>query len=48
MCSRAGQGNADLSAFQLEGCQVLEYVRHKRKLRLGALKVTPLPWFCAK
>lgn len=38
MCSRAGQGNADLSAFQLEGCQVLEYVRHKRKLRLGALK----------
>lgn len=28
----------DLSAFQLEGCQVLEYARHKRKLRLGALK----------
>ncbi|XPE65210.1 hypothetical protein ACNKHU_16645 [Shigella flexneri] len=27
-----------LSAFQLEGCQVLEYARHKRKLRLGALK----------
>jgi hypothetical protein len=28
----------DLSKFQLEGCQVLEYARHKRKLRLGALK----------
>ncbi len=29
--------------LQLEGCRVLEYARHKRKLRLGALKVTPLP-----
>lgn len=28
----------DFSAFQLEGCKVLEYARHKRKLRLGALK----------
>ena len=28
----------DLTQFQLEGCQVLEYARHKRKLRLGALK----------
>lgn len=28
----------DLSKFELEGCKVLEYARHKRKLRLGALK----------
>jgi len=27
-----------MKAFQLEGCQVLEYARHRRKLRLGALK----------
>jgi tRNA pseudouridine13 synthase len=27
----------DLSKFELEG-KVLEYARHKRKLRLGALK----------
>lgn len=37
----------DLSAFQLEGCRVLEYARHKRKLRLGALKVMPSLWCCA-
>ncbi|NUU67135.1 tRNA pseudouridine(13) synthase TruD [Enterobacteriaceae bacterium BIT-l23] len=28
----------DLSGFQPEGCQVLEYARHRRKLRTGALK----------
>lgn len=28
----------DLSKFELEGCKVLEFARHKRKLRLGALK----------
>ncbi len=28
----------DLSKFQLEGCCGTEYARHKRKLRLGALK----------
>jgi conserved hypothetical protein TIGR00094 len=28
----------DFSAFELEGCKVLEYARHKRKLRLGALQ----------
>ncbi|GGD25126.1 tRNA pseudouridine synthase D [Franconibacter daqui] len=33
-----GKEMPDLSAFSLEGCQVLEYARHKRKLRLGALK----------
>lgn len=33
-----GKEMPDMSAFQLEGCQVLEYARHKRKLRLGALK----------
>lgn len=33
-----GKEMPDLSAFQLEGCKVLEYARHKRKLRLGALK----------
>ncbi|GHL77784.1 hypothetical protein ECZU34_55320 [Escherichia coli] len=39
LCARVpGKEMPDLSAFQLEGCQVLEYVRHKRKLRLGALK----------
>ena len=39
LCARVpGKEMPDLSAFQLEGCQVLEYARHKRKLRLGALK----------
>lgn len=39
LCARVpGNGMPDLSAFQLEGCQVLEYARHKRKLRLGALR----------
>lgn len=39
LCARVpGKEMPELSAFQLEGCQVLEYARHKRKLRLGALK----------
>lgn len=39
LCARVpGKEIPDLSAFQLEGCKVLEYARHKRKLRLGALK----------
>lgn len=39
LCARVpGKEMPDLSKFQLEGCQVLEYARHKRKLRLGALK----------
>ncbi|HDH7786082.1 TPA: tRNA pseudouridine(13) synthase TruD [Raoultella ornithinolytica] len=39
LCARLpGKEMPDLSRFQLEGCQVLEYARHKRKLRLGALK----------
>ena len=39
LCARVpGNVMPDLSQFQLEGCQVLEYARHKRKLRLGALK----------
>ncbi|PDO84231.1 tRNA pseudouridine(13) synthase TruD [Kosakonia pseudosacchari] len=39
LCARVpGNAMPDLSAFQLEGCKVLEYARHKRKLRLGALK----------
>lgn len=39
LCARVpGNGMPDLSKFELEGCKVLEYVRHKRKLRLGALK----------
>ncbi len=39
LCARVpGKEMPDLSAFQLEGCKVLEYARHKRKLRLGALK----------
>ncbi|MGU3525063.1 tRNA pseudouridine(13) synthase TruD [Enterobacteriaceae bacterium C23F] len=33
-----GKEMPDLSQFELEGCKVLEYARHKRKLRLGALK----------
>jgi tRNA pseudouridine13 synthase len=39
LCARVpGKETPDLSAFRPEGCQVLEYARHKRKLRLGALK----------
>jgi tRNA pseudouridine13 synthase len=39
LCVRLpGKEMPDLSQFQLEGCQVLEYARHKRKLRPGALK----------
>ncbi len=39
LCARMpGNAMPDLSQFRLEGCQVLEYARHKRKLRLGALK----------
>ncbi|NIY48572.1 tRNA pseudouridine(13) synthase TruD [Cedecea colo] len=33
-----GKEMPDMSAFSLEGCEVLEYARHRRKLRLGALK----------
>lgn len=33
-----GKGTPDLSAFQLEGCEVLESARHRRKLRTGALQ----------
>ncbi|WP_141117546.1 tRNA pseudouridine(13) synthase TruD, partial [Escherichia coli] len=37
LCARVpGKDTPDLSAFQLEGCPVLEYARPKRKLRLGA------------
>ncbi len=36
--ARPGNTMPDLSQFELEGCKVLEYARHKRKLRLGALK----------
>ncbi|QJT82336.1 tRNA pseudouridine(13) synthase TruD [Kosakonia sp. MUSA4] len=39
LCARVpGNTMPDLSAFALEGCKVLEYARHKRKLRLGALQ----------
>lgn len=39
LCARVpGKEMPDLTQFQLEGCLVLEYARHKRKLRLGALK----------
>lgn len=39
LCARVpGNTMPDLSQFELEGCKVLEYARHKRKLRLGALK----------
>ncbi|MGP3590786.1 tRNA pseudouridine(13) synthase TruD [Vagococcus sp. WN89Y] len=39
LCARVpGNAMPDLSAFELEGCKVLEYARHKRKLRLGALR----------
>ncbi|MCT4702836.1 tRNA pseudouridine(13) synthase TruD [Enterobacteriaceae bacterium H20N1] len=33
-----GKEMPDMSAFELEGCEVLEYARHRRKLRTGALK----------
>lgn len=33
-----GKEMPDMSAFSLEGCDVLEYARHRRKLRLGALR----------
>lgn len=33
-----GKETPDLSAFQLEGCEVLESARHRRKLRTGALQ----------
>ena len=39
LCARVpGNAMPALSKFELEGCKVLEYARHKRKLRLGALK----------
>lgn len=38
LCFRLpGKEMPDLSAFHLEGCEILEVVRHKRKLRTGAL-----------
>lgn len=38
LCFRLpGKEMPDLSAFSLEGCEILEAVRHKRKLRTGAL-----------
>lgn len=33
-----GKDTPDLSAFQLEGCEVLESARHRRKLRTGGLQ----------
>lgn len=33
-----GKETPELSAFQLEGCEVLESARHRRKLRTGALQ----------
>jgi len=33
-----GKEMPDMSRFTLEGCEVLEHARHRRKLRLGALK----------
>lgn len=33
-----GKETPDLSAFSLEGCEVLESARHRRKLRTGALQ----------
>lgn len=39
LCARVpGNSMPDFSAFEPEGCKVLEYARHKRKLRLGALQ----------
>ncbi|AKA39321.1 tRNA pseudouridine(13) synthase TruD [Yersinia ruckeri] len=33
-----GKETPDMAAFELEGCEVLETVRQKRKLRIGSLK----------
>ncbi|MFC3396520.1 tRNA pseudouridine(13) synthase TruD [Brenneria rubrifaciens] len=33
-----GKTSPDLNAFQMEGCDVLEFARHRRKLRIGALQ----------
>lgn len=33
-----GKEMPDMGAFNLEGCQILEIARHRRKLRLGVLK----------
>lgn len=33
-----GKDTPDFSGFSLEGCEVLNVVRHRRKLRIGALK----------
>ncbi|MBJ2065478.1 tRNA pseudouridine(13) synthase TruD [Serratia odorifera] len=33
-----GKDDPDLSQFELEGCEVLAAVRHRRKLRIGTLK----------
>lgn len=38
-CARMpGKEMPDMGNFALEGCEVLEYARHRRKLRLGVLK----------
>ncbi|QTF07299.1 tRNA pseudouridine(13) synthase TruD [Brenneria izadpanahii] len=33
-----GKASPDLRDFTLEGCEVLEFARHRRKLRIGALQ----------
>lgn len=33
-----GKASPDLNAFELEGCEVLEFARHRRKLRIGTLQ----------
>ncbi|WP_409308231.1 tRNA pseudouridine(13) synthase TruD [Pectobacterium sp. B1J-3] len=33
-----GKAEPDFSAFLLEGCEVLEFARHRRKLRIGSLQ----------
>ncbi|EGT4356584.1 tRNA pseudouridine(13) synthase TruD [Cronobacter sakazakii] len=39
LCARLpGKEMPAMRAFMLEGCEVLEFARHRRKLRLGALK----------
>ncbi|AFJ45989.1 tRNA pseudouridine(13) synthase TruD [Shimwellia blattae] len=39
LCVRLpGKETPDLQGFSLEGCEVLEYARHRRKLRTGALR----------
>ncbi|HAU5493025.1 tRNA pseudouridine(13) synthase TruD [Cronobacter sakazakii] len=39
LCARLpGKEMPAMRAFTLEGCEVLEFARHRRKLRLGALK----------